>query len=67
MKYLIPGLGANSNMYAGPWRHLKDSRFVDWPPWDGEITIADLADTMARHYRINENDTLIGTSMGGMA
>jgi hypothetical protein len=67
MKYLIPGLGANSNIYTGPLRHLKDSRFVEWPQWDGEITIADLAVKTPRHYRINENDTLIGISMGGMA
>ena len=66
MNYLIPGMGADSKMYAGPWRHLKKCCFVDWPPWDGERTIADVAGTMVRRYRINEGDTVIGTSLGGM-
>lgn len=53
-------------MYAGPWRQLKDCRFIDWPACDGEQSIHALADRLIGEYRIHQNDILIGSSLGGM-
>lgn len=66
MKYILPGMGASSEMYAGPWRQIKESRFIDWPPYNGETSISGLAERLVKEYRINQNDTLIGSSLGGI-
>ncbi len=59
-------MGANSNMYFGPWRKIGDCRFVDWPPYNQEKSVADLAGRVSKEYQINQDDTLIGSSLGGM-
>ncbi|MFH2044294.1 MAG: alpha/beta hydrolase [Pseudomonadota bacterium] len=66
MKYILPGMGANSKMYLGPWHEIKDCRFVDWPPYNQEKSVADLAGRLIKECRIDHNDTLIGSSLGGM-
>lgn len=66
MKYILPGMGASSNMYSGPWRDIQDCCFIDWPPSKNEISIADLAKRLINEYPIDQNDTLIGSSLGGM-
>lgn len=66
MKYILPGMGADSKMYSGPWRELKECRFIDWPPYNNERTIRELAATIIDKYSINKNDIVIGSSLGGM-
>lgn len=63
---VLPGMGATSEMYRGPWRSLPDSIFCDWPPYDGELTLADTARRVVSSYPIGPADVLIGTSLGGM-
>lgn len=66
MKYILPGMGATSRMYAGPWRGIRDAYFIDWPAYGGEATLADLARSLINSYPISRHDCVIGTSMGGM-
>jgi len=66
MKYILPGMGASSKMYFGPWHELKDCRFIDWPPYNGEKSIHDLAVRLIEKYRMSQSDLLIGSSLGGM-
>ncbi len=67
MKFILPGMGANSKMYPGPWRGLKDSCFIDWPPYKQEKSIADVAKAVIEQNRITRDDLIIGSSLGGMA
>ncbi|MCP4108917.1 MAG: alpha/beta hydrolase [Desulfobacteraceae bacterium] len=67
MKYILPGMGANSKMYSGPWHELEDCCFIDWPPYNQERSIADTARKLIEKYQINQNDIVIGSSLGGMA
>lgn len=64
--YVLPGMGADSSMYRGPWRDLDDAIFVDWPKYRGEKTLAELADRLILEHGITTDDLVVGTSMGGM-
>lgn len=66
MKYILPGMGANSKMYTGPWLRIKDCEFINWPRYDNETSISDLANTLIKKYQISHNDIMIGSSLGGM-
>lgn len=66
MKYLLPGMGANSNMYSGPWREIEDCCFIDWPPYNREKSVTDLASRLIEIHHIRPEDIVIGSSMGGM-
>lgn len=66
MRYILPGMGAGSKMYSGPWNELENSHFIDWPPYDGEKSIADLANRLIREHKMNSDDSFIGSSLGGM-
>ncbi len=64
--YVLPGMGADSTMYSGPWRDLKNTTFVDWPEYKGEKSLAELSNRVIEKYGISKDDTLAGSSMGGM-
>jgi pimeloyl-ACP methyl ester carboxylesterase len=66
MIYLLPGMGATSKMYQGAWSGLNPAICIDWPPYEGEASLSEWAGKVAAHYPIQDNDTLIGSSMGGM-
>ena len=59
-------MGANSNMYSGSWQELKDCCFIDWPPYNQEKTITDLANKLINIHNIRKEDIVIGSSLGGM-
>ena len=59
-------MGANSKMYQGAWLDVNPATCIDWPSYKGEASLSELAERVAAHYRIKDNDTLIGSSMGGM-
>jgi pimeloyl-ACP methyl ester carboxylesterase len=65
--FVLPGMGAGSTMYGGPWRDLDDTLFLDWPEYRNEKTVAELADRLILEHGITSNDLVLGTSMGGMA
>ncbi len=66
MNYLLPGMGADGSMFAGPWRTLVDAVFVDWPEYRGERTIREAAQRVVEEQGIKDGDTVIGASLGGM-
>lgn len=66
MRYILPGLGASSGMYANRWRSLEESIFLDWPKGFNGSTLTDLADHLICKYSISNADEVIGSSLGGM-
>jgi pimeloyl-ACP methyl ester carboxylesterase len=66
MKYLLPGMGATSSMYSGPWLSLSDSHALDWPEYRGETRIADVADRLIDEHGICSSDRIVGSSLGGI-
>lgn len=66
MIYLLPGMGATSAMYEGPWRELEDSLAINWPEYRGEKTIEELSQRMIMEHKICSDDILIGSSLGGI-
>ncbi len=66
MIYAIPGMGADSTMYLGPWRKIPDCKFVHWPEYRGETTLDEVAVRLIDEHHITEGDTVIGCSLGGM-
>lgn len=64
--FLLPGMGATSEMYPGPWRELPNVCPLEWPSeFDGE-TLTELANHLIRKHNIKATDTVIGSSLGGM-
>jgi len=66
MIYALPGMGADRNMYPGVWQTLADCKFVDWPHYDGEDSIAAIAKRIVNEQKIRAGDVLIGSSLGGI-
>jgi pimeloyl-ACP methyl ester carboxylesterase len=66
MMFVLPGMGADSGMFTGSWRRLPDTVFVDWPPYDGELTLAEIAGRIVALHDIPDDSVVIGTSLGGM-
>ncbi len=53
-------------MYSGPWYEIDNAHFIDWPPYHQETSIVDLANRLIVEYKINQDDIIIGSSMGGI-
>lgn len=66
MIYILPGMGADSRMYSGPWRKVPNTRFPDWPEYQKEQTLSQVADRILQKCGIGPDDTVAGSSMGGM-
>ncbi len=66
MNYVLPGMGATSDMYSGPWRALKTTTFLNWPVHSGAKTIPQLAEELIVLHEIQNGDSMIGTSLGGI-
>ena len=64
MNLVLPGMGANSKMYSGPWRSLESTEFVDWPSDLPSYSLDSLASYFAEKYPNCE--CVIGSSLGGM-
>jgi pimeloyl-ACP methyl ester carboxylesterase len=66
MIHALPGMGADNRMFPHPWSELPDFIAHDWPPYRGEGTIGDFSDTLVETFGIEDGDTLVGSSLGGM-
>ncbi len=66
MIYILPGMGATSNMYSGPWRKIPNAKFINWPRYNGEKTISEVAESVIRRYGIMRSDSVAGSSLGGI-
>jgi len=63
--YLIPGLGSDSRTFRGAWAELAHATCVEWPEYDGEMTITAYARFAADAWRIPDGAILVATSLGG--
>ncbi len=66
MIYILPGMGANSSMYSGPWLNEPNLKFLDWPKYQGEKTISEVAERIINLHSISKSDSIGGSSLGGM-
>ena len=66
MIHALPGMGADRRMFPDPWGTLAGFVAHDWPRHQGERTLAEVARTVAEAYAIQDGDTIVGASLGGM-
>ncbi len=66
MIYVLPGMGADSNMFSGRWRELPDCTFLNWPAYGGESTITEMAESVISAAGIPDGAILVGASLGGI-
>jgi pimeloyl-ACP methyl ester carboxylesterase len=64
--YLLPGMGADRNMYSGKWHLLPNSVFLNWPQYRGEKSIAEMARRIIHEQQITPGSIVIGSSLGGI-
>ncbi len=63
---ILPGMGADSSMYGSEHRELPDTLFPDWPPYQGEQSVSELATRIIEEHGLGANCTIGGSSLGGM-
>ena len=63
--HVYPGMGATKDMFKNEWLE-QDWLFHDWPAWNGESTIEELAARVIAEHKIKPEDIIIGTSLGGI-
>lgn len=66
MIYALPGMGADRRVFPGAWQQVADVRFVEWTPYVSVRSISELAAAIADGEGIQDGDSLLGTSLGGM-
>ena len=63
---VLPGMGASADMYGEPWRALSGARYIDWPEYRGETSVAQVAERVIREHEVTNKDIPVGSSLGGM-
>lgn len=53
-------------MYPHPWGELPSFVAHDWPQYRGEKTLVDVAESVIEAFHIEDGDSLVGSSLGGM-
>lgn len=67
MTIILPGMGANSNMYPKEkYNSLENVIFAEWPVYEGEDTIGTIARKIIDQYQINSEMVVGGSSFGGI-
>lgn len=65
--FILPGMGANTLMYPEQsYKHLHEVSFIDWPPYAGETSLGQVAESIIDLHGINDHHLLGGSSLGGM-
>jgi hypothetical protein len=65
--YILPGMGATSEMYSSLKRELSfNAHFLDWPKYRNEISFKEVAERIIAENPIKQNDVVAGSSLGGM-
>ena len=65
--YILPGMGATSEMYSSLRRGLSfNAHFIDWPKYQNEISFKKVAERIIEENHISDNDVIGGSSLGGM-
>lgn len=63
--FFIPGLGADSRTYRGPWDEIANGTFVEWPEYEGEASLPSVARFVADAWRIPDGAVLVAPSFAG--
>lgn len=63
--YLVPGLGADSRAYRGPWGDLPGAVCVEWPSYAGEMSVPAVARHVVDAWRIPDGAVVVAMSFGG--
>ena len=66
MIHALSGMGADQRMYPPPWSSLPGFIAHDWMRYSSEQSLAAVAQSMCVACRIQDGDTLVGASLGGM-
>ncbi|MCP3922484.1 MAG: alpha/beta hydrolase [Desulfobacterales bacterium] len=65
--FILPGMGADSSMYQSKeYDNIKGVIFTDWPSYNGEKTIEDVAERIIHQHKITNHDIVGGSSLGGI-
>lgn len=64
--FLLPGMGADSTMYGSEFKKIDKLILINWPEYEYENSLANLAKKIIRLYQIQEGDIVGGSSLGGM-
>ena len=64
--YVLPGMGADSAMYARAWHTLPNCCFIEWPPYKKENSIEKIGQRVAEEAGIKDGAILVGSSLGGI-
>ncbi|MFH2045084.1 MAG: alpha/beta hydrolase [Pseudomonadota bacterium] len=65
--YILPGMGASSEMYDSLRRNLSfEVNFLNWPKYQKEVTYKEVAERLISENQISSNDIIGGSSLGGM-
>lgn len=59
-------MGADHRMFSAEWKRVPGFVAHDWVPYSGEESISDLAHSMANACHIQDGDSLVGCSLGGI-
>ncbi len=66
MLYLLPAMGTNHELYQGEWQQLPETSFINWPHYDGEKSLTEIADKVIQENGITAQDWVGGSSLGGI-
>lgn len=66
MIYIVPGMGADDSMFRNEWRTLENTVFLNWPQYNGERTLNEIARRVVEENRISDGAVVVGHSLGGM-
>lgn len=66
MIHALPGMGADHRMFPEPWSDLPGFTAHDWRNAKRAHILPELAAAVAADWQIQDGDTLVGCSLGGM-
>ena len=64
--YILPGMGADSSMYGEASRKLEGVKYINWPSYNNEHSISEVAKWIIQEVKIQAQDTIGGSSLGGI-
>lgn len=64
--YLLPGMGATSQIYGEHVRSLEGLQLLEWPSEGYGTSIGSVAEHLIKQNKISPNDVVGGSSLGGM-
>lgn len=59
-------MGADSSFFRKDWQGLQDCTFINWPVYQGERTLNQVAQRIVDKHKIPDDCLVVGHSLGGM-